>query len=72
MVKDITKQTVDYFILNLNNTELESSIIFNDLSTVKEYMDLFLVDLQKNFDLINPLELMQPKTNIGKYLNMRR
>ncbi|MBZ9635537.1 tyrosine-type recombinase/integrase [Clostridium sp. FP1] len=43
-----------------------------DLSTVKEYMDLFLVDLQKDFDLINPLELMQPTTNKGKYVKIKK
>ena len=29
LVKDITKQTVDYFTLHLKNTELESYISFN-------------------------------------------
>lgn len=56
---------------NLNPLKLQAWLGHSDLDMVKEYVNIFTEDLQKDCDDFNPLEIMQKQNKRGDYLKLR-
>lgn len=55
----------------IDSLRLQKLLGHSDLAMVKEYVEIFTEDLQKDVDSYNPLEIMQKENKKGKHLKLK-